>query len=99
MTSRIIHSGRLLLLRKASTTLRRLAYFWRFWIDCSTFIFSRSSTASVAMSTLRSRLLIASAPICAVNAVKPYSSRALRYWSSLSSSFCFMSVSPGSMTT
>ena len=31
MASMIIHSGLLPLVRKASTTLRRLMAFWRFW--------------------------------------------------------------------
>ena len=35
MTSRIIHSGRLLDLRNESTTFRRLAYFSFFCADCS----------------------------------------------------------------
>ena len=99
MTSRIIHSGRLLDFLKAWTTFRRLANFCRFCADCSVFIRSRSSTDSSSMATRLSSSLIASAPIWARNAAAPYSSRALRYWSSLSSSFGFSSVPPGSTTT
>ena len=44
ITSRIIHCGLLPLLRKASTTFRRLAYFSRFCSEVSVRIFSRSST-------------------------------------------------------
>ena len=41
---------------------------------------------------------MASAPMPALN-LPPYSSRFFRYCSSFSSSFCFMSVSIGSMHT
>ena len=67
MTSRIIHSGRLVDLRNESTTLRRLAYFSFFWTEFSPRIFSRSSTAIFSTLTRFSSSLIASAPICARN--------------------------------
>ncbi len=63
ITSRIIHSGLLPLLRKASTTFRRLANLIFFWTEFSVRIFSRSSTASCSTSTRRSSSLIASAPM------------------------------------
>ena len=99
MTSRTIHSGRLLDFVKASTTFSRLANFCRFCADCSVFIRSRRSTDSSSRATRLSSFLIASAPMSASNAAAPYSSRALRYSSSVSSSFGFSSVSPGSTTT
>ena len=98
-TSRIIHSGLLLDLRNESTTLSRLANLSFLAAEVSVRIFSRSSTASVSTCTRLSSSLIASAPICALKRVKPYSSRALRNWSSFSSWFCLSSVSPGSTTT
>jgi hypothetical protein len=66
-TSRIIHSGLLLDLRNASTTLRRLANFSFFCTEFSVRIFSRSSTAIFSTLTRFSSSLIASAPICARN--------------------------------
>ena len=67
MTSRIIHSGRLVDLRNASITFRRLAYFSFFCADCSPFIRSRSSCDSRSTSIRFSSSLMASAPICARN--------------------------------
>jgi DNA-directed RNA polymerase beta' subunit len=81
-----------------STTFSRFAYFSFFCTEFSLRIFTRSSSASFSMLTRLSSSLIASAPICARNLL-PKSSRAFRYCSSLSSWFCFSSVSPGSMTT
>ena len=63
MASRIIHSGLLPLLRKASTTLSRLANLTFFWTEVSVFIFSRSSRASSSTSTRLRSSLIASAPM------------------------------------
>ena len=97
MTSRIIHSGRLVERRKESTTFRRLACFSFFWTEVSPRIFWRNSTASSSISTVRRSSLMASAPICAWNV--PCSSRALRYSSSVRSWFCRRPLSPGSMTT
>ena len=67
MTSRIIHSGRLLDFRNESTTFSRLANFSFFCADVSSRIFSRSSIASRSTLTRCSSSLIASAPICARN--------------------------------
>ena len=50
------------------------------------------------MWTCLSSSLIASAPIWALN-LWPWSSRAFRYCSSVSSELGFISVTPGSMTT
>src|SRR2546422_3474916 len=75
MTSRIIHSGRLLDFLNESTTFRRLANLSFFCADCSVRILSRSSTASFSMLTRLRSSLIASAPICARN-LGPCSSRA-----------------------
>ena len=99
MTSRIIHSGRLPLLRNASTTFSRLAYFKRFCIDVSFRILSRISRARWSTSTRARISLIASAPMPAVN-WSAYCSWSSRYWSSVS--ICRSSIpgtSPGSMTT
>ncbi len=63
IASRIIHSGLFPLLRKASTTLSRLANLIFFWTEVSVFIRSRRSSASSSTSTRRSSSLIASAPI------------------------------------
>ncbi len=67
MTSRIIHSGRWPDLRKASTTLRRLAAFRRrIWL-VSVRMTMRSSSESSSTSMRASSSLIASAPILATN--------------------------------
>src|SRR5271168_3744010 len=63
ITSRIIHSGLLPLLRNASRTFRRLANLIRFCRLGSIFIFSRNSSDSLSTSTRRSNSLMASAPI------------------------------------
>ena len=65
ITSRIIHSGRWPDLRKASTTLSRLAALRRrIWL-VSVFMTMRSSSASSSTSMRDSSSLIASAPIWA----------------------------------
>ena len=63
MTSRIIHSGWLPLLRKASTTFSRLAYLIFFWTEFSVRMRSRRSQASSSTSTRLSSSLMASAPM------------------------------------
>ena len=63
MASRIIHSGWLPLLRKASTTLSRLANFTFFWTEVSVRMRSRRSTASCSTSMRFSSSLMASAPM------------------------------------
>ena len=65
ITSRIIHSGWLPLLRKASTTFSRLAYLIFFWTEFSVRMRSRRSTASFSTSTRRRSSLMASAPMAA----------------------------------
>ena len=72
ITSRIIQFGLLPLLRNASTTFSRLAYFKRFCSEGSCFIFSRSSVESSSMSTRFSNSLIASAPIMALKPAGRY---------------------------
>ena len=98
ITSRIIHSGRFVERWNESTTLSRLASFSVFCADVSARIWVRRSTASFSMSTRLSSSLIASAPMRARN-LGPYSSRALRYCSSVSNWFGFSSPSPGEITT
>ena len=63
ITSRIIHSGLLPLLRNASTTLSRLANLIFFWTEFSVRIRSRRSTASLSTSMRFRSSLMASAPI------------------------------------
>ena len=76
MTVIIIHSGRLLDFKKASTTLRRLASFFGFSSvvasAISTFRKSRSSSRSSSESMVR----MASAPMPATKLSSPYSSMA-----------------------
>ena len=98
MTSRIISSGRLPDCRKALTTLRRFAVFFRrASLDVST-ISTRSSRANCSRSKSCNSSRTASAPIPARKLPGPNSSTAFRYWVSLSSSFCLSGVSPGSRT-
>ena len=82
ITSRIIHSGRLPLFLKASTTFKRLANFKRFCIDVSFRILSRISRASWSTSSRARSSLIASAPMPAVN-WSGYWSTSSRYCSSV----------------
>ena len=70
MDSMIIHSGRLPLLRKASTTLSRFAAFAFFWMDRSFRMASRSSSARWSRSAPRSNCFAAPAPMSAMK-VRP----------------------------
>ena len=63
MTSRIIHSGRLSDLRKASTTFNRLMIFLRFWSEDDSCISERRESASSSRSRRRNSSRIASAPM------------------------------------
>ena len=74
MTSSIIHSGLLPLLRKASITRRRLAAFLRLASEMAVAISVRSFRASTTGSMRESSSLIDSAPIPAVNDSGPSSS-------------------------
>ena len=78
MTSRIIHSGRWPLLRKASTTFSRFAALSRRICELSVFMMMRSSSASSSTSMRDSSSLIASAPMRASKAPSPYWSRSSR---------------------
>ena len=69
ITSRIIHSGRFPERRKDSTSLRRLAAFWRRMIEVSVRMIMRSSAAISSRSSRSRRSRIASAPIAATKAL------------------------------
>ena len=79
-TSRIIHSGLLPLVRKASTTSRRLMMRWRFWPSLSRRVSrsesslssARSSSASASRSMSQSISRTASAPMPTRNS-QPFS--------------------------
>ena len=73
MTSSIIHSGRLPLIRKASTTLSRLESFFRLASELVSRASRRSSSESLCTSMLFSISRTASPPIPAWKLSSPYS--------------------------
>ncbi len=97
-TSRIIHSGRLPDSRKLSTTFNRLMIFLGFSSDLVTASSSSRAVFSPSRSRSISICLTASAPMPAVKASSPYSSRALSSSSSVSSWNFSSGVRPGSVT-
>ncbi len=76
-TVSIIHSGRLPLPRKASITLSRLAYFFRFASLVELFISLRRCSDSEWTSTRLRSSSIASPPMPTTNLSSPYSSDSL----------------------
>ena len=98
ITSMMIHSGLLPLLRNASMTSSRLIAFARFCPE-ELSISARSSPSSLTRSSCIRSSLMASAPIPALNAFAPNFSCASRYSLSVKSCLYCRSVVPGSVTT
>ena len=97
-TSRIIHSGRLPLMRNASTISRRLMARRRFWLVLLAMICLSSSLSLSRSISMRSSLM-ASAPMPTLKSSGLYLSSSSRY--SLSVMTCFLVISvtlPGSST-